>query len=72
MSRFIANCSTIVDRPAEESEVISSSPAIWPRRRSSGVVTRVAMVSALAPGYWVETTSEGASISGRAATGSLR
>ena len=72
MSRSIENCRMIVDKPADESEVISSSPEIWPNWRSSGVVTSEAMVVALAPGYWVVTTRLGASISGSADTGSLR
>ncbi len=69
MSRSIENCSTMLDSPAEESEVIMSRPEIWPSCRSSGVVTSEAMVCALAPGYCVVTTRLGASISGSAATG---
>ena len=49
-----------------------SRPDIWPRLRSSGVVTSEAMVEALAPGYCVVTTRLGASISGSAETGSSR
>lgn len=59
----------MVDRPADESEVIICRPEICPNWRSSGVVTSAAMVVALAPGYWVVTTRLGASISGNAETG---
>ena len=68
----MANCSTIVDRPADESELIEVRPEIWPKLRSSGVVTRAAIVVALAPGYRVVTTMLGALISGSADTGSWR
>ena len=69
MSRSMPNCRVIVDRPADESEVIMSRPEIWPNWRSSGVVTSADMVPASAPGYWVLTTSVGASICGSAETG---
>ncbi len=72
MSRSMLNCSTMVDSPADESELIMLSPEIWPNWRSSGVVTSAAMVVALAPGYWVVTTRLGASISGNADTGNWR
>ena len=62
----------MVERPADESEVIIERPEIWPKLRSSGVVTKDAMVDALAPGYCVVTTRLGASISGSADTGSSR
>ena len=62
----------IVDRPAELSELIIVMPEIWPSWRSSGVVTSVATVVALAPGYCVVTTRLGASISGSADTGNSR
>jgi len=57
---------------AELSELIIVIPEICPSWRSSGVVTRVAIVFALAPGYCVVTTRLGASISGSADTGSTR
>jgi len=40
-------------------DVIWASAGIWPRCRSSGVVTAETMVSALAPGSSVETTMVG-------------
>ena len=72
MSRFMVNCRTMVDSPAELSELIIWMPEIWPSWRSSGVVTSVATVCALAPGYWVVTTRVGASICGSADTGNAR
>ena len=72
MSRSMLKVSRIVDRPAEESEVIMRRPEIWPNCRSSGVVTSEAIVLGLAPGYWVVTWIDGASMSGSAETGSSR
>ena len=63
------NESRIVDRPADESEVIMVRPEICPNWRSNGVVTSEAIVDGLAPGYCVVTWIDGASISGKADTG---
>ena len=51
-------------------EVMSSTSAIAPRCRSSGVATLLAMTSGLAPGIDAETKIAGASIFGSGATGS--
>ena len=72
MSRSMLKVSRIVDSPADESEVIMRKPEICPNWRSSGVVTSEAMVAGLAPGYWVVTWIDGASISGSAETGNRR
>ena len=53
-------------------EVISVTPAVRPRARSSGVATVAAMVSGLAPGMEARTTTTGRSTSGSGATGSRR
>lgn len=45
--------------PLPEDEVISLTPAITPRRRSSGVATLEAMVSGLAPGRLALTEIDG-------------
>ena len=50
MLRFRSNCKVTRLEPIELFEVISLTPAIVPRRRSSGVATLVAIVSGLAPG----------------------
>ncbi|CKU61340.1 Uncharacterised protein [Mycobacterium tuberculosis] len=50
MSRLRSNCSVTREVPTELVEVISLTPAMVPRCRSSGVATLVAMVSGLAPG----------------------
>jgi hypothetical protein len=55
--------------PSELSDVISSTPAIALRCRSSGVVTLVATVSGLAPGSCAMTTMAGKSTVGMDATG---
>ncbi len=51
-------------------EVISVSPAMRPKRRSSGVATEDAIVSGLAPGSWALTWMVGKSTRGSGATGS--
>ena len=53
-------------------EVISVTPAMRPRARSSGVATVEAMVSGLAPGILACTLTTGKSTSGRGATGSRK
>ena len=48
--RVRSNCSVMRVLPMLELEVISLTPAIAPRARSSGVATVAAMVSGAAPG----------------------
>ena len=48
--RSRSNCSVIDVDPSALVEVISVSPAMRPKRRSSGVATDEAIVSGLAPG----------------------
>jgi len=72
MSRLWVNCRMITDSPCELLELIMVRPEICPNWRSSGVVTRRAMVEGLAPGYCVVTCKLGASTLGSAATGRVR
>ena len=58
--------------PSELEEVISLTPAIRPRERSSGVATDEAMVSGEAPGSEALTMITGKSTCGSGATGSSR
>lgn len=58
--------------PSELEEVISLTPAIRPRERSSGVATDEAMVSGEAPGSEALTIITGKSTCGSGATGSSR
>ncbi len=58
--------------PLPEFEVISLTPAITPRRRSSGVATLLAMVSGLAPGKDADTEIAGKSTCGSGETGSTK
>ncbi len=53
-------------------DVISLTSAIWPRCRSSGAATDVAIVSGLAPGMLACTETIGKSIWGSGATGNCR
>jgi hypothetical protein len=50
MLRLKSNCSVMRVEPSEEDEVISVTPAMRPRARSSGVATVEAIVSGFAPG----------------------
>ena len=59
MSRLSSNCRLTRAEPFELVEVISFTPAITPRRRSSGVATLDAMVSGLAPGSVADTVMAG-------------
>jgi len=59
MSRFRSNCRLIRLEPLPLCEVISLTPAITPRRRSSGVATLLAIVSGLAPAMLAETEIAG-------------
>src|ERR1700730_18362392 len=60
----------MLDEPTLLREVMSSTSAIAPRCRSSGVATELAITSGLAPGSAAETNIAGASILGDGATGS--
>jgi hypothetical protein len=59
------------EEPIELEEVISSTSAICPRWRSSGVATVDAMTSGLAPARLADTEIVGESTCGRGETGSL-
>ncbi len=54
-----SNCRLTLVWPVEEEEVISLTPEITARRRSSGVATLVAMVSGLAPARLARTETAG-------------
>ena len=70
MSRLSANCSVIWLMPKDEDDVMDGSAGICPSWRSSGAVTRLAMVSGLAPGSCVVTWMVGKSTCGSEETGS--
>ncbi len=72
MLRFRSNCRLTRVEPVPLDEVISLTPAMAPRRRSSGVATLVAMVSGLAPGSEALTLIEGKSTCGKGETGSTK
>jgi hypothetical protein len=72
MLRPRSNCTAIRLSPSELREVISVTPGISPRRRSSGAATVAAMISGLAPGRVALTTMVGKSTVGMLATGSSR
>src|ERR1700760_2526499 len=59
----------MLEEPTLLLEVMSSTSAIAPRWRSSGVATELAMTSGLAPGSDALTKIAGASILGSGATG---
>ena len=44
------NCSVITEEPPELDDDIWFTPGIWPKRRSSGAVTELAITVGLAPG----------------------
>ena len=69
-SRSRSNWRVRLVEPSELTEVISDSPAMRPKRRSSGVATAEAIVSGLAPGRPAETLMVGKSTRGKGATGS--
>ena len=50
MLRCRSNCKLMRVEPVPLLDVISLTPAMLPKRRSSGVATLLAMVSGLAPG----------------------
>src|SRR5580698_7041379 len=68
-SRFRSNWSVMAVEPSTLVDVISVTPAIRPKRRSSGVATEDAMVSGLAPGKLADTLMVGKSTFGSGATG---
>ncbi len=70
MSRSRSNCRTTRVEPSELDDVISVTPAMRPRARSSGVATVAAIVSGLAPGSDACTEIVGKSTWGSGATGS--
>src|ERR1700688_3910748 len=72
MSRLRSNCSTTLEAPTALCEVISVTPTMVPRCRSSGVVTLIATVCGLAPGSEADTTMVGISTLGNGATGSRK
>ena len=67
--RSSSNCRVTRVLPCEELDVISVTPAMLPKTRSSGVATVPAMVSGLAPGKLACTEMVGKSTCGRGATG---
>ena len=69
MLRLRSNCKVTRVLPSELDEVISDTPAMRPRVRSSGVATVAAMVSGLAPGRDACTETVGKSTCGRGETG---
>ena len=70
MSRESSNCSVTRVLPSEELDVISVTPAMRPRARSSGVATVAAITSGLAPGSDADTDTVGKSTCGSGETGS--
>ena len=70
--RLRLNWMEMRDDPSELTEVISVTPAISPRRRSSGAATVAAMVSGSAPGRLAETLMVANSTEGRLDTGRKR
>jgi hypothetical protein len=71
MLRSRPNCNVIKVEPCVLCEVISSTSAMWPRSRSSGAATEVAIVSGLAPGMFARTDTVGKSTCGSGDTGNL-
>src|SRR3954451_16052134 len=59
MSRFRSNCKVTRVLPLPLLDVTSLTPAITPRRRSSGVATLLAIVCGLAPGRLADTEITG-------------
>ena len=72
MLRLKSNCKVMRVEPSELEEVISVTPTMRPRERSSGVATVAAMVSGLAPGRLAKTEMVGKSTCGRGETGRRR
>ena len=72
MSRLRSNCRITRLLPKDEDDVISVTPAIAPKARSSGVATVAAMVSGLAPGMLADTAIVGKSTCGKGDTGNKK
>src|SRR5512136_2896005 len=72
MFRLRSNWSTRLVEPRVLVDVISVTPAINPKWRSSGAATDEAMVSGSAPGRFADTWMVGNSTWGSGATGSKR
>src|SRR5882762_508177 len=70
--RFRSNCSVIEVPPSVLTDVISVTPAMAPRRFSSGAARDEATVAGSAPGRDAEITIIGKSTRGIGATGILR
>src|ERR1035441_2430733 len=70
--RFRSNWMVTEQPPRELADVISVTPAIWARRRSSGAAREEATVAGSAPGSEAETLIIGKSTRGMAATGMRR
>src|SRR5260221_6269425 len=71
MSRERSKRSVTFVTPRDEVDVISVTPLIAEKARSSGVATELAIVSALAPGSEARTSMVGNSTCGSGATGSI-
>ena len=69
MLRPIANCNWMLVLPSELTEVIWSTPEIWPSRRSNGAATVAAITEGSAPGRAADTRIIGKSTLGTAETG---
>src|SRR5262245_6877083 len=67
--RLRSNCKVMDVPPSVLCDVISVTPEIWPRRRSSGAATEDATVAGSAPGRDANTEMTGKSTRGIAATG---
>ena len=72
IGRSTSNCTTTDVDPWAEVEVMSVTPGISPRWRSSGAAIENAMVSGSAPGRPANTTMVGMSTEGSEATGRNR
>src|SRR3954447_18091947 len=72
MLRARSNCTMIEVCPSDETEVISVTPAMVARWRSSGAATVAAMIAGSAPGRLAETRIVGSSTLGMLETGRNR
>ena len=70
--RLRSNCTVMWSEPSEDTEVISVTPAMVPRLRSSGAATVAAMMAGSAPGRLADTRMVGSSTFGMLATGRKR
>ena len=67
-----SNCTVIEVCPSEDTDVISVTPAMVPRLRSSGAATVAAMIAGSAPGRLAVTRMVGSSTFGMLATARKR